>query len=43
MVAIEKEASSHFPQKETIDVFPASIALGKSVAKSGKKFYSAKN
>jgi hypothetical protein len=41
MVAIEKEASSHFPQKET-DVFPASTALGKSVAKSGKKFYSAK-
>jgi hypothetical protein len=42
MVAIEKEASSHFPQKETIDVFPASTALGKSVAKSGENFYSAK-
>jgi hypothetical protein len=42
MGAIEKEASGHFPQKETIEVFPASTALGQSVARSGEKFYGAK-
>jgi hypothetical protein len=42
MIAIKKEAGSHFPKKETLDVFPASTTLGQSVAKSGEKFYSTK-
>jgi hypothetical protein len=42
MVAIEKQASSLFPEKEPLDVLPVSTALGQSVAKSGEKFYSAK-
>ncbi|HEY3770159.1 MAG TPA: SseB family protein [Candidatus Angelobacter sp.] len=42
MVAMEKEARRLFPEKEKIDLLHASTALGQSIAKSGKKFYSAK-
>jgi hypothetical protein len=42
MIAIKKDASGHFLQKDALDVFPASTVLGQLVGKSGEKFYSAK-
>jgi hypothetical protein len=42
MAAMEKEARRIFPEQEKTDLLDTSTALGQSITKSGKKFYSAK-